>query len=219
MKNKGKTNINTYQKMTNIIKQQVKKVALAVILVVAFWGVADAQTGQAGSGYRAVSAGETSGPVKLNVVLNPIRTLIVGQNEVNLEYRTVEDYSKGVSHTTTGGHLQVTNIGGGYKIYVKSTASELKHSAEKSIDGSGVTVSGVSQGAGIKAYTHTIRDLHANGNGEVLFHVENAVAHQATARAFEVTYTAAGGNAYTDKVSGSEPMTYTVDVMYTILSE
>ena len=212
---------NTYQKMNNIVKQQVKKLASVTLLVGAFLGAANAQseTGITGGQSGVLAEGQVSNPVKLNVVLKPVRTLVVSGSEVNLVYKTVEDYQNGVSYTTDNGHLQVTNIGGGYKIYVKSSSRDLTHSSGSTIDGGGVTVEGIAGSHG-RAYNRKVSEIHDNAsNGVELFHVDANEAKGKIATAFNVKYSAAGNGAYNNKVVNNQSTTYTVDLMYTILTD
>src|SRR5690554_6699767 len=142
--------------MNSIVKQQVKKVASAAVLVVAFLGTAHAQSGT----NNGVAGEQAPTSVKLNVVLNPVRTLLVQGNEINLEYKTAEDYATGVEYTTTDGHLRVTNIGGGYKIYVKSTSPDLKQAGgSNTLDGSTVEIQGVAN-SGVTAHTRKVSEMN-----------------------------------------------------------
>jgi hypothetical protein len=60
-----------------------------------------------------------SATVKLNIVLNPIQTIIVNnQQEVNLAYETIDNYEEGVS-TTIEDHLKIFSTGG-FEVKVKS---------------------------------------------------------------------------------------------------
>ncbi|EEI91153.1 hypothetical protein HMPREF0765_3179 [Sphingobacterium spiritivorum ATCC 33300] len=151
--------------------------------------------------------------VKVNVILNPIQSISLGEGAsndvVNLEYKTVEDYKNGVSKTVNN-QLYVTSIGGGYKIKAKSSVNNpvATTAAEKNIDGSTVTVKIEGKGT---TYTNNIRDLVAGKD-----------AYQSTATSGEslnVTYAAAGNNAYVDKVLNKQKTTYTVNVVYEITAE
>lgn len=207
--------------MKNIVKQQVKKMASVTVLLGAFLGGANAQseTGMTGGQSGVLAERQVSTPVKLNVVLKPVRTLMVNGSEVNLVYKTVEDYQQGVSYTTNNGHLEVTNIGGGYKIYVKSSSRDLTHSSGSTIDGGGVSVEGIA-GAKGHGYTRKVSEIHNNAsNGVELFHVDANAAKGAIATSFDVKYSAAGSGAYNSKVVNNQSTTYTVDLMYTILTD
>jgi len=206
--------------MKNSVKNQMKKVVLAALVVVGgtVAGVANAQTtGVTGSQVGPVGNGVPA-QVSLNVILKPIRTLTVSQDQVNLVYETAADYENGVSYTTTDGHLRVTNIGGGYKIYVKSSATNLvgENGNTNTIDGSTVTVRGLAQ-SGVNAYTRKINEINSGEYGAELFHHSNNT--NVVDKAYDVEYAAAGKGAYMDKLFQNKQTKYTVNVVYTIVSE
>lgn len=206
--------------MKNNMKNQVKKVVLAaaVAAIGAFAGVANAQTtGLSGSQVGPVGDGSPA-QVALNVILKPVRTLTVSHDQVNLVYETAADYQNGVSYTTTNGHLRVTNIGGGYKIYVKSATPNLlgESGNDKTIDGNTVTVTGIGQ-SGVQAYARKISEINSGSYGAELFHHSNNA--NVVDKAYDVKYEAAGNGAYLDKLFQNKQTKYTVNVIYTIVSE
>lgn len=205
--------------MKNVIKDQVKKVVLAAVFATGVF-VAGAQaqtTGVTGSQIGPVGNGSPA-QVALNVILKPVRTLTVSHDQVNLVYETASDYENGVSYTTTNGHLRVTNIGGGYKIFVKSSSTALKGEGgnNNTIDGGTVSVTGLAQ-SGVQAYTRKISEINNGTNGAELFHhSQNA---NVVDKAYDVKYEAAGKGAYLDKLFQNKQTKYTVNVVYTIVSE
>ncbi len=204
--------------MKNSLKNQVKKVVLVTVVTLGtVVGGANAQTGVSGSQVGPVGNGSPAS-VALNVILKPVRTLTVSHDQVNLVYETAADYENGVSHTTTNGHLRVTNIGGGYKIYVKSSAPNLvgSNGNNNTIDGNTVTVSGLAQ-QGVQAYTRKISEITGGNYGAELFHHSNNA--NVVDKAYDVKYEAAGNGAYLDKLFQSKETKYTVNVIYTIVSE
>ncbi len=206
--------------MKNSVKNQLKKVVLAIMVATlgVFAGVADAQTtGLSGSQVGPVGNGSPA-QVALNVILKPVRTLTVSNDQVNLVYETAADYENGVSYTTTGGHLRVTNIGGGYKIYVKASTPNLlgENGNNNTIDGSTVTVTGLAQ-SGVQAYTRKINEINGGTYGAELFHHSNNA--NVVDKAYDVKYAAAGQGAYLDKLFQNKQTKYTVNVVYTIVSE
>lgn len=202
--------------MIKILKQQLKKVALAGAFAAASLGVSHAQeTGAAGGSLGSYEQGQDSDPVRLNVVLHPFRTLTVNHSEINLVYRTLEDYQNGVQHRADG-HLSVTNIGGGYQIFVKADSENLATSSGQTIDGSGVSITGFTGAQDADVHARRVNEAVAS-TGTELFRVSQnttGIHHE-----FDVEYAAAGGNAYTGSVIDNKPTTYTVNIVYTILSE
>ena len=51
------------------------------------------------------------GNTKVHIVLNPIQAILVNHSQVNLEYKTLENYNQGVETTMTN-HLTVYSVGG-----------------------------------------------------------------------------------------------------------
>lgn len=205
--------------MKNVIKNQVKKVVLATVVAAGvFVAGANAQTTGVTGGQVGPVEGGSPATVALNVILKPVRTLTVSHDQVNLVYETANDYENGVSYTTTNGHLRVTNVGGGYKIFVKSSSTDLKGEGgnNNTIDGSSVTITGLAQ-SGVQAYTRKINEINNGTNGAELFHhSQNA---NVVDKAYDVEYKAAGKGVYLDKLFQNKQTKYTVNVVYTIVSE
>ncbi|HWK55966.1 MAG TPA: hypothetical protein VNQ80_01435 [Parapedobacter sp.] len=206
--------------MKNSVKNQVKNVVLAVLVAAGstFAGVASAQTTGLGGGQVGPVGNGSPAQVALNVILKPVRTLTVSHDQVNLVYETAADYENGVSFTTTNGHLRVTNIGGGYKIYVKSSSPNLvgESGNTNTIDGSTVMVTGLAQ-SGVNAYARKISEMNSGTYGAELFHHSNNA--NVVDKAYDVEYKAAGKGAYLDKLFQNKQTKYTVNVVYTIVSE
>ncbi|SEL75776.1 hypothetical protein [Parapedobacter koreensis] len=206
--------------MESVIKKKGRTVLISTMLVAAglLVSTADAQTtGASGNQIGPVGDGSPA-QVALNVILKPVRTLTVSHDQINLVYETANDYENGVSYTTTGGHLHVTNIGGGYKLFVKSSTPNLlgENGNQNTIDGSTVTITGLAQ-SGVYAYSRKINDINGGTNGAELFHhSENA---NVVDKAYDVEYKAAGDNAYMNKLFNGQQTKYTVNVVYTIVSE
>lgn len=206
--------------MKNSVKIQMKKVVLIAVVATTglFAGLANAQTTGLSGGQVGPVGNGSPAQVALNVILKPVRTLTVSHDQVNLVYETAADYENGVSYTTTDGHLRVTNIGGGYKIYVKASTANLlgENGNNNTIDGSTVTITGLAQ-SGINAYSRKINEINGGTYGAELFH------HSSNAnvvdKAYDVKYAAAGKGAYLDKLFQNKQTKYTVNVVYTIVSE
>lgn len=85
---------------------------------------------------------QSSANVKVNVVLNPTLSISLGSgadngslhDEVTLEYKTAEDYSKGVD-TLVAKQLKVTSIGSGYRVRAAlSDGGKLRKSSGLGVD-------------------------------------------------------------------------------------
>lgn len=79
-----------------------------------------------------------SATVKLNIVLNPIQTIIVNtQQDVDLVYNTIDNYEEGVS-TTIKDHLKIFSTGG-FEVKVKSD-SDLSNGDGSNIESSDIEI-------------------------------------------------------------------------------
>lgn len=165
-----------------------------------------------------------SNEVNLNVILNPVRTLTVNQNEVNLVYNTAEDYANGVSETIDN-HLTVTSIGSGFKVYAKASTNDLIHT-----NGAQLSESATNQPVSIRAtannnttpgqvYERTVQTMNAQNDDGHTYGVPVVHGGAGLNQAYNVTYTAAGDNAYLNKVIDNQQTTYAVTIMYTITTD
>jgi hypothetical protein len=79
-----------------------------------------------------------SATVKLNIVLNPIQTIIVNnQQDVDLVYETIDNYKEGVS-TTIEDHLKIFSTGG-FVVTVKSEG-DLSNGGDSNIESSDIKI-------------------------------------------------------------------------------
>ena len=150
----------------------------------------------------------------LNVILNPIQTLVVNQKNVDLEYKNKDDYANGVT-SKQADHLKVYSTGG-FVVTVKSednavnrkngaetiSASTIKVEASKGSSNSldGASYSNVSLSA-------TPTSLISSGTGGV-------------DKNFNVTYSGMGAYGYVNSYFNDEkPTVYTTTVTYAIVAQ
>ena len=153
--------------------------------------------------------------VKLNVILKPIQTLVVNdeQKTVNLEYTTANDYLNGVGKTNQD-HLTIYSTGG-FQVKVKA------NNANMQLAGKTMAVSTVklTASAGSQALTNATyqQDMSLTGGGSEATLVSSS--NGAVNKNVTVKYQGAGANAYIDNyVPNQNPSTYTADLTYTIVS-
>jgi hypothetical protein len=118
-------------------------------------------------GVKAQTSGG-SAKVKLNVILNPVLSIEIGNKSgdvdpsgnigdandvVNLEYKTAEDYQKGVQKTVNG-QLKVTSIGSNFKLFAQTSDNNLKR-----VEGGNETLAGDLVTIAINGKEKNVRDL------------------------------------------------------------
>ncbi|QBO58132.1 hypothetical protein NBC122_01305 [Chryseobacterium salivictor] len=156
---------------------------------------------------------QSDGAAVLNIVLHPVQTLTINTADqtVNLEYRTREDYSKGVSLNKEN-HLQIYSTGG-YVIRVKTADPRLQSAANSAagIDAGDITVT-ASKGTttGYESFISAPVQLSASF-GELISSPAGA------SKAFNINYTAKGDNKYLNLFTKNQnPTVYTTQVVYSI---
>ena len=167
------------------------------------------------SGIAFAQVGSKTASATLNVKLYPIQTILIGgDNIVNLEYQTKEDYSNGVT-SNMNDHLIVYSTGG-FAVKVKSENENLEYT---STDGKGhkIAVSTInlqaSLGTGNTLNSPSFRSVDLTNTDKRL--ISSAVG--GTDLKFNVAYNGRGNNAYLNKYYSVEnPNTYTTTVTYTI---
>jgi len=161
-------------------------------------------------GTSVTMAQTTTDQVKLNVVLNPMRSVTVTNNQtVDLVFQTAEDYENGVSKTIAD-QLNVSSIGSGYRLYAKSSIDNPK-TGDKSINGENITVA-ISKGTGTATVASAnIRDMAAKKD---MYFNQNPVLNEK----LSVTYAAnlGGKEKYIDKLIENKTTTYTVVITYSV---
>lgn len=146
----------------------------------------------------------------LNVKLHPIQTIVIESNEVDLEYKTKDDYSNGVTKTMND-HLIVYSTGG-FAVKVKSENENLvREVGEGEIPVNTINLvatlgTGNESGSTFKGVTLDTSD-------------KNLISSEVggTNLKFNVAYNGKGGDAYVNKYNNVEnPTVYTTTVTYTI---
>ena len=144
----------------------------------------------------------------LTVKLNKIQTIQVIGTDVTLEYKTMDNYIKGVSKYMNG-HLKVFSAGN-YDVKVASTSANLSNDSKTGMGSSTIKVrlSDLDENSG-KALSTT---------ETLLFSGKNSLVEGNT---FNITYDGAGDYAYlpffNDGDEGENlPTSYSVNVVYTI---
>lgn len=191
----------------------MKKVILSLALVVA--------------GVVGVNAQTPSTKVKLNVVLNPVLAIEIGNSDaantgetipsgyddvVTLEYKNATDYTTGVSKTVDG-QLKVTSIGSDFKVYAQTSTNNLTRvsGGNETMEGDLVTIA-----IGSSAEKN-VRDLVSQQDYGTI------TGKSTTAKSLDVTYRAAALNdtklAALLRNNSNNKVTYTTDVIYTVVPQ
>lgn len=151
--------------------------------------------------------------VKLNVILKPIQTLVINdeQKTVDLQYSTTNDYQNGVSKTNQD-HLTIYSTGG-FQVKVKANNANMQLAGKiMSVGTVKLTASAGSQALSNANYQ---QDLSLTASETTLVTSSNGAVN----KNISVKYQGAGANAYIDNyVPNQNPSTYTADLVYTIVS-
>jgi len=199
----------------------MKKVLLALLFV----------AGITGANAQVTTAPTTK--VKLNVILNPVLSIEIGTpgsgaaegyaDVVNLEYTTAEQYRTGVEKKITG-HLKVTSIGSGFKVYASASSPNLNRVGGDNNVMAGDLVSVVVGAGPIK----NIQSLGAKAGkvgsaAEEMTAKLNGTSGSTVNQLLDVTYKSAP---LTDALVASllannnkGKATYTVDVLYSVIAD
>ena len=152
----------------------------------------------------------------LNVKLYPIQTIMIGgDNTVNLEYKTKDDYLKGVTSDMKD-HLVVYSTGG-FAVKVKSENEDLVYTKDA------LTSKIAANTINLQAKLGTDNKLNSSTMNNVVLSNENqnliSSAVGGTELKFNVAYNGKGGNDYVNKYYNVETPNvnvYTTAVTYTI---
>lgn len=185
----------------------MKKIILFAVILFAGVSLSSAQA-------PVVTEGKQDfGTTKLNVILTPFQTITVNtaQNEVNLEYSSAELYKTGVTSSEQVEHLLIESTGA-FDVTVK--AEDLKSTIDhsKTMSASTIMIKSISNTAKeLKgATTRTVR--LANNDVKLI-----SSSKGGTNKAFDITYTAAKDDKYTENyMLNNQKTTYTTDIYYTI---
>ncbi len=165
------------------------------------------------SGIAFAQVGSKTASATLNVKLYPIQTIVIGgDNTVNLEYNTKEDYSKGVTKTMEN-HLTVYSTGG-FAVKVKSENENLvRKEGESKIAVKTINLE-AALGSNNKLNAPTFKKVELSNTVNNLL-ISSDVG--GTDLKFNVAYSGIGNNDYVNKYYNVEkPTVYTTTVTYTI---
>lgn len=160
------------------------------------------------------SKAQSSEPVTLNVNLYPVQTIELNssQSNVNLDYKTNEDYKNGVQ-ITEDNHLKVYSTGG-FSIKVKSLQPNLTSTSENgtSIETSDIVVTAMKGSVnGMESFVATPVVLSTSDTPLI---TSDTGANNKT---FNINYSAKGGDKYINKYfKNQSPTVYTTQVFYSI---
>ncbi len=177
----------------------MKKVGFILTIVAAMFSTKSfAQTAQA----------------NLNVKLHPIQTIVIGgENTVNLEYKTKDDYLNGVT-SKMNDHLVVYSTGG-FAVKVKSENEDLVYTKDA------LTSKIAANTINLQATLGSGNQLSASTMANVV--LSNANQNLITSNVggtelkFNVAYNGKGNNDYVNKYFNVEtPNVYNTTVTYTI---
>ncbi|MCX8523282.1 hypothetical protein OF897_05010 [Chryseobacterium formosus] len=151
--------------------------------------------------------------VKLNVILRPIQTLTIkeDQKDVNLEYVTTADYQNGVSKTNDN-HLTIYSTGG-FQVKVQA------NNANMELNGKNMAVSTIklTTSAGSQALENATykQDLPLSASETTIVSSTSGAVNKNV----NVKYQGGGANTYIDNyVAGQNPSTYKATLVYSIVS-
>ena len=164
--------------------------------------------------FSGVAMAQTTAQATLNVKLYPIQTILIGgDNTVNLEYKTKDDYLNGVT-SKMNDHLVVYSTGG-FAVNVKSENEDLiytKDALTSKIAAKTINLQ-ATLGTGNQLNSSTMSNVVlANAN-------KNLISSNVggTELKFNVAYNGKGNNDYVNKYYNVEtPNVYTTTVTYTI---
>ena len=148
----------------------------------------------------------------LSVTINPIQSIKVNGDGVNLNYASTEDYKNGVTEERQN-HLTVYSTGA-FQVKVKASNLETTGAEKKTMDASGITVTAAN------GSLNPLANLTSSG-AVALPTTEAATIFTSTQggvdRNVNVTYKGAGGDAYINKYfkTGSDNV-YKTTVTYSI---
>lgn len=163
------------------------------------------------------TAGPATGNVTLNVNLHPLQSIAVSNSTVNLNYESAANYEEGVS-ANVAGHLTVFSTGA-FKVTVKSTKKELTSSTTGStpIELADIKIQAKSAtGNNISALTFTAASQEVTLSTADDVEIGTGTAGTGT---IDVKYTAAGDNAYLQRVVDNTLTTYDTNVLYSIIAK
>ena len=166
--------------------------------------------------FSGVAMAQTTAQATLNVKLYPIQTIMIGgDNTVNLEYKTKEDYLKGVTNDMKD-HLVVYSTVG-FAVKVKSENEDLVYTKDA------LTSKIAANTINLQAKLGTDNKLNSSTMNNVVLSNESKNLISSTVGGtelkFNVAYNGKGGNDYVNiyyNVETPNVNVYTTAVTYTI---
>lgn len=167
----------------------------------------------------AANAQTDTDQVALNVKLYPIQTIVVNAANVDLEYKTKDDYANGVT-VSQGDHLTVYSTGG-FTVNVKSETATLTTSLAtangESINSSDIKISAAAGTTNSLAGAAYETNVPLTTTGAKLIKSTTGGVN----KTFNVSYKAEGNlDSYVNKYfkDGNNPTVYTTNVIYEIVA-
>lgn len=152
--------------------------------------------------------------VTLNVVLKPIQTLVVNNQQkiVNLEYSTTDHYANGVESNNTD-HLNIYSTGG-FQVKVKSGNAVLQNGG-KQIQANSIQVKATPGSDAVNGAQYA-QNVTLSANETTLVSSTNGGVN----KKISVQYKGAGGNEYINNyIANQNPTVYSTELTYTIVSQ
>lgn len=149
---------------------------------------------------------QTSANTTLNLKINAFQSISV-MGDINLEYRSINDFSTGVE-TTMQDHLQVFSTGG-FSVYVKA-ASNLINGTE-TIEAEKIKIT-ASKGSVATLPSVVFTPVNLKTTPQTII----KSADGAPTDNFNVTYKAIGDNGNVNKHKGGSTAVFTTTVVYSI---
>lgn len=184
------------------------KQKLLILLLITFFDPARA--------HAQTSAASSDDKVTLNIILHPIQTLMVnaGQKQVDLEYRTIEDYQNGVINEQID-HLTICSTGG-FDVNV-TTSDEHFSGSTTSIEVKDVKITAS------KGSINNLDDV-VYGAGVLLSTLPTGILRSQTGgidQTFNVKYESAGEDAFINHHDDADdnPAIFTTTVTYSIVAQ
>jgi hypothetical protein len=158
-----------------------------------------------------VSSGQTSGQTTLQIILNPVLSILVNQPTTTITFATANDYTNGKSTDQTG-HLTITNIGAQtYSVKVAAAAATLAGTGSNThtipVGDVTLTVDGGATSVGTGSTTNAVT-LSTTATALI------TSGPASLAKSLGVTYAVSAANAGT--LIGLPSDTYSTTVTYTI---
>ncbi|MBA5247855.1 hypothetical protein H1R16_05620 [Marnyiella aurantia] len=178
----------------------IRIITICMLIVLSLW-----------SGNFSAQSGSST---VLKIVLHPVQTIELGamDQNVNLTYKTKQDYSQGVS-LNRDNHLKVYSTGG-YVVNVRTSDAKLKSvGTDVYINAGDITLT-AAKGASSGSDSFTTAPVQLSSTDTAFI----TSATGTSSSSYSVTYAAKGGDAFINHHStGQDPTVYSTEVLYSIL--